>query len=72
MQQPSSDPHIESFDEADLSGLTQEVPVVTERARAKWEDEPRSIRLTSDPLPRPGVSRGVRKMRRRPGPPREG
>ena len=41
VQQPSSDPHIESFDDADLSGLTQEVPVVIERARAKWEDEPK-------------------------------
>ena len=40
VQQPSSDPHIESFDDADLSGLTQEVPAVIERARAKWEDEP--------------------------------
>ena len=39
VQQPSSDPHIESFDEAGLSGLTQGPLVVTERARAKWEDE---------------------------------
>ena len=41
VQQPSSDPHIESFDELDLSGLAGEVPAVIERARAKWEDEPR-------------------------------
>ena len=41
VQQPSSDPYIESFDNADLSGLTQEVPAVIERARAKWEDEPK-------------------------------
>ena len=41
VQRPSSDPHIESFDGADLSGLTQEVPTVIERARAKWEDEPK-------------------------------
>ena len=41
VQQPSSDPHIESFDDRDLSGLTQEVPAVIERARARWEDEPR-------------------------------
>ena len=41
VQQPSSDPHIESFDGQDLSGLTQEVPAVIERARAKWEDEPK-------------------------------
>ena len=41
VQQPSSDPHIESFDDRDLSGLTQEVPAVIARARARWEDEPR-------------------------------
>ena len=41
VQKPSSDPHIESFDDPDLSGLTQEVPAVIERARAKWEDEPK-------------------------------
>ena len=41
VQQPSSDPHIETFDDPDLSGLTQEVPAVIERARAKWEDEPK-------------------------------
>ena len=41
VQQPSSDPHIESFDGPDISGLTQEVPAVIERARARWEDEPR-------------------------------
>ena len=41
VQQPSSDPHIETFDDSDLSGLTQEVPAVIERARAKWEEEPK-------------------------------
>ena len=41
VQQPSSDPHIESFDDRDISGLTQEVPAVIERARARWEDTPR-------------------------------
>ena len=41
VQRPLSDPHIESFDDQDLSGLTQETPAVVERARAKWEDEPR-------------------------------
>ena len=39
VQQPSSDPHIESFDGLDLAGLAQEVPVVIGRARARWEDE---------------------------------
>ena len=41
VQRPSSDPHIESFDDRDLSGLAQEVPAVVERAKARWEDEPR-------------------------------
>ena len=41
VQKPSSDPHIESFDDQDLSGLAQEVLAVIERARARWEDEPR-------------------------------
>ena len=41
VQRPSSDPHIESFDDHDLSGLAQEVPAVTDRARARWEDAPK-------------------------------
>ena len=41
VQQPSSDPHIESFDDPDLSELAQEVLPVIERARARWEDEPK-------------------------------
>ena len=41
VQQPSSDPHIETFDDLDVSGLTQEVSAVVERAKAKWEDEPK-------------------------------
>ena len=41
VQRPASDPHIESFDDHDLSELTQQALAVVERARAKWEDEPR-------------------------------
>ena len=41
VQGASSDPHIESFDDPDLSGLTQEALAVVERARAKWEEEPK-------------------------------
>ena len=41
VQRPSSDPHIESFDNLDESGLTQEVAAVIERARARWEDSPK-------------------------------
>ena len=41
VQRTSSDPHIETFDDLDVSGLTQEVPAVVERARARWEDAPK-------------------------------
>ena len=41
VQQTSSDPHIEAFDDPDLDGLAHEVLPVIERARAKWEDEPK-------------------------------
>ena len=54
VQQPKSDPHIESFDDHDLSGLAQEVAAVTVRARAKWETEPRYPAHVR-PAPRPSV-----------------
>ena len=41
VQRPSSDPHVESFDTSDLSGLVGEVAAVTERARARWEESPK-------------------------------
>lgn len=41
VQRPSADPHIESFDDLDESGLAVEVPAVVERARARWEESPR-------------------------------
>ena len=41
VQRPSSDPHIESFDDQDLDGLTQEISAVIQRARARWEDAPK-------------------------------
>ncbi len=42
VQRPSSDPHIEPVDGLDISGLTQEVLAVVERARGDlWEDEPK-------------------------------
>ena len=42
VQQPSSDPYIESFEDYyNLSGLAQETLAVVERARAKWEEEPK-------------------------------
>ena len=41
MQKTSADPYIETFDDADLATLAQEIPAVTERARAMWEDAPK-------------------------------
>ena len=41
VQRPSADPHIETFGDGDLASLAQEVPAVTERARARWEDAPK-------------------------------
>ena len=41
VQQPSADPHIESFDDPDLFGLADEFPGVVARARARWEEDPR-------------------------------
>ena len=41
VQQPSSDPHIETFDDTDLPELAQEVTAVIERARARWEESPK-------------------------------
>ena len=41
VQRTSSDPHIETFDDPDLSGLAQEVLPVIERARARWEEVPK-------------------------------
>ena len=41
VQRSSSDAHIESFDDPDLAGLTQEVSAVIERARARWEEAPK-------------------------------
>ena len=40
VQQPSSDPHIETFNGQKLTGLAHEVVAVVERARAGWEESP--------------------------------
>ncbi len=40
VQQPSADPHIESFEDPDLFDLADQFPAVVARARAKWEEEP--------------------------------
>ena len=71
VQRTSSDPHIESFDDHDLSGLAQEVSAVIERARAKWDDAPR-YPAHARPVPPPGVGPGVNRGRHRLQQPREG
>ena len=58
VQQPASDPHIESFDDRDRSGLTQEVSAVIERARAKWADE---LRYPAHARPAPPARRQPRR-----------
>ena len=40
VQQPSADPHIESFDYTDLFELAYQLPAVVARAKARWEEEP--------------------------------
>ena len=41
VQQPSADPHIETFDGLELLGLALQVPGVVERARDRWEETPK-------------------------------
>ena len=70
VQRPASDPHIETFDDGDLAVLTQEVSAVIERARAKWEDEPR---YPAHARPAPPARRQPRReqVSAQAGPPRE-
>ena len=41
VQRPSVDPYIEAFDAPELSALAGELLAAVERARARWEDEPK-------------------------------
>ena len=61
VQQPSSDPHIESFDDAELIGLVQELPAIVERARTKWENEPK---YPTHERPAPPAKRRTRREQR--------
>ena len=61
VQQLSSDPYIESFDDREVSELAQEVPAVLERARARWEDAPKHPAYE-----RPTPSTGRRPRREQP------
>ena len=58
VQRPSSDPHIESFDDGDLGSLTQEVTAVTDRAKARWEETPKHPAYAK---PAPPARRGNRR-----------
>ena len=67
VQQPSSDPHIETFDDLEVSGLTQEVSAVVERARTRWEDAPKypGARETRSHRPDAGTGAGRRRQPKR-------
>ena len=58
VQRPSSDPHIESFEDLNVSELAQEVPAVLERARARWDEAP-----NHPAYERPSTSTGRRPRR---------
>ena len=58
VQRPSSDPHIETFEDGDLGSLAQEVPAVTDRAKARWEESPKHPAYTR---PAPPAKRGNRR-----------
>ena len=59
VQQPSSEPHIETFDDHDMAGLAQEIPAVTERAKARWEGTPKfPAHERPSPPPRRRARRG--------------
>ena len=45
VQQPSSAPHIEAFDDRDLFGPTQEDPAVAERDETPWRGHSQASRL---------------------------
>ena len=51
VQQPSSDPHFETFDDTNLSELAHQVPAVTERAGARWEETPKHPAYVRPTLP---------------------
>ena len=51
VQRPSTDPYFESFDGRDLSALAQEVLAVIERARTRWENEPKHPAHTKPSAP---------------------
>ena len=54
VQCPSSDPHIEAFYGLNLTGLSEKVTAVIERARAKWEAE---LRYPAHERPAPPARR---------------
>ena len=59
VQQPSSDPHIESFDDPDLFGLADEFPAVVARARARvgGGTQVSRLRKARSPSPSPASAR---------------
>ncbi len=58
VQQPESDPHIETFGGLDGPGAVREVTAVIERAKARWEDSPRHPAYQRPAPPVRGGNRG--------------
>ena len=54
VQQPSSDPHIETFDDPDLTGLAQEALAVIERGQGQMGGRTQVPRSRQTRSPRPG------------------
>ncbi len=61
VQRPSSDPHIELFEDRGVSELAQEVRAVLERARVKWEETPK---YPAHERPAPPAKRRTRREQR--------
>ncbi len=58
VQQPSSDPHVETFGEVDLARVTEKVSAVAVRAKERWEEMPKHPAYER-PAPPTGRRRGT-------------
>ena len=61
VQQPSSDPHVESVAYREISGIVQEDPAVVERASARWDEAPKYPAYMRPALPTRNRSRRERR-----------
>ena len=65
VQRAGADPHIETFEDQDLTVLVQEVPGVVERARVRWEE---SLKHPAHNRPAPAKTTAPAKRRQRSAP----